>query len=262
MSLTLPTFEYINCTLKQGVAEIVLNRVDKHNAFDEVMISEMRQALTYFARLDTCHVLVLRANGKHFSAGADLNSMAKQAQMNVEHNLNDAKQLANLMSALDTFPKPTLALVQGAAFGGALGLICCCDIAIATEHARFCFSEVKLGLIPAVICPYVTRTIGQRATRRYMLSAESFGATKAQTLQLIHEIDNDLNAAAEPIVSALLANGPKAMANVKTLLAHLGAGEIDEAVIDYTSEHIARIRVGREAQEGLSAFFDKRPPSW
>ncbi|MCJ8301299.1 enoyl-CoA hydratase-related protein [Shewanella sp.] len=255
-------FKYVSCQLSNGVGQMILNRADKHNAFDEVMITEMIQTLEHFATNDQCQVLVLKANGKNFSAGADLNWMRKQAKMDFEQNLGDANELAKLMSTLDKFPKPTIALVQGAAFGGALGLICCCDIAIANERASFCLSEVKLGLIPAVISPYVVRAMGQRASRRYMLTAERFTAEKARELQVIHEINDDLEAAAEPIIQALLANSPQGMTWVKTLLSRLEDGVIDDATLDYTSERIAKIRVSNEGQEGLNAFFDKRKPNW
>jgi methylglutaconyl-CoA hydratase len=255
-------FQHISCTLHLGVGELILDRAELHNAFDEVMIQEIIAALALFAQNDACQLLKLKAKGKNFSAGADLNWMRKQARMDFEQNLSDAQMLAKLMHDLDNFPKPTIALVQGAAFGGALGLICCCDIAIATEKASFCLSEVKLGLIPAVISPYVVRAMGNRASRRYMLTAERFAAHKAAELNVIHEIDDDLEAAAAPIIAALLANSPQGMAWVKTLLARLQDGVIDSQTIDYTSERIARIRVSSEGQEGLNAFFDKRAPNW
>ncbi|MBW8182420.1 MULTISPECIES: enoyl-CoA hydratase-related protein [Shewanella] len=253
---------FVNCTLENGVGELILDRADKHNAFDEVMINEMIQSLEHFANNSNCQVLILKANGKNFSAGADLNWMRNQAKMDFEQNLADANELAKLMSMLDKFPKPTIALVQGAAFGGALGLICCCDIAIANARASFCLSEVKLGLIPAVISPYVTRAMGQRAARRYMLTAERFNVQTAQSLNVVHEIDDDLDAHAKPIIDALLANSPQGMAWVKTLLSTLENGVIDQNTLDYTSERIARIRVSDEGQEGLNAFFEKRSPNW
>ncbi|QYJ80156.1 enoyl-CoA hydratase-related protein [Shewanella acanthi] len=259
---TLDTLQFVEYRLSGGVGELILNRINVHNAFDEVMIGEMIAVIDYFAKCDYCRLLVLKANGKNFSAGADLNWMRKQAKMDFEQNLEDAKCLAKLMHDLDTFPKPTLALVQGAAFGGALGLICASDIAIATERASFCLSEVKLGLIPAVISPYVARTMGSRASRRYMLTAERFDANTALNLNVIHEINDDLDAAAKPIIEALLANSPQGMAWVKCLLKRLENGAIDQETIDYTSERIARIRVSAEGQEGLNAFFEKRPPNW
>ncbi|MCS6097610.1 enoyl-CoA hydratase-related protein [Shewanella baltica] len=258
----LSNLQHVTYALNNGVAELILDRAEVHNAFDEVMISEMISVLSYFAEHKQCQVLVLKANGKNFSAGADLNWMRKQAKMDFEQNLNDAKALAKLMQDLDTFPKPTIALVQGAAFGGALGLICASDIAIATTRASFCLSEVKLGLIPAVISPYVARAMGNRASRRYMLTAERFSAENALKLNVIHEISDDLDAAAKPMIDALLANSPQGMAWAKTLLSHLEDGVIDQNTIDYTSERIARIRVSTEGQEGLNAFFEKRLPNW
>jgi len=258
----LSNLQHVSYSLNDGVAELILNRAEVHNAFDEVMISEMISVLGYFAEHKDCQVLVLKANGKNFSAGADLNWMRKQAQMDFEQNLTDAKALAKLMQDLDTFPKPTIALVQGAAFGGALGLICASDIAIATTRASFCLSEVKLGLIPAVISPYVARAMGNRASRRYMLTAERFSADTALKLNVVHEISDDLDAAAKPMIDALLANSPQGMAWVKTLLSRLEDGVIDQNTIDYTSERIARIRVSTEGQEGLNAFFEKRLPNW
>lgn len=258
----LSQLQHVSYALNNGIAELILDRSDVHNAFDEVMISEMISVLGYFATHKDCQLLILKANGKNFSAGADLNWMRKQAKMDFEQNLNDAKVLAKLMRDLDQFPKPTIALVQGAAFGGALGLICASDIAIATERASFCLSEVKLGLIPAVISPYVARAMGNRASRRYMLTAERFSAQTALKLNVIHEISDDLDAAAKPIIEALLANSPQGMAWVKTLLSRLEDGVIDQDTIDYTSERIARIRVSTEGQEGLNAFFEKRQPNW
>ncbi|MCS6261301.1 gamma-carboxygeranoyl-CoA hydratase [Shewanella baltica] len=258
----LSNLQHVTYALNNGVAELILDRAEVHNAFDEVMISEMISVLSYFAEHKQCQVLVLKANGKNFSAGADLNWMRKQAKMDFEQNLNDAKALAKLMQDLDTFPKPTIALVQGAAFGGALGLICASDIAIATTRASFCLSEVKLGLIPAVISPYVARAMGNRASRRYMLTAERFSAETALKLNVINEISDDLDAAAKPMIDALLANSPQGMAWAKTLLSHLEDGVIDQNTIDYTSERIARIRVSTEGQEGLNAFFEKRLPNW
>lgn len=256
-------YQYINTSLVSGVATLTLSRTDKHNAFDEVMIGEMITALDAFAESPAdISVLILKAEGKHFSAGADLNWMRKQAAMDFEQNLSDAKELAALMHKLDTFPRPTLAMVNGAAFGGALGLICACDIAIAAPNASFCLSEVKLGLIPAAISPYVLRAMGERQSRRYMLTAERFDAHTALELGVIHQLADDLNAAQEAMTATLVANSPQAMQWCKTLIAAQQTGEITPEVINYTSEQIARIRVSEEGQEGLNAFFDKRQPAW
>ncbi len=256
-------YQHIQCQLDdRGVGSLILNRTDVHNAFDEVMIAELISALDGFANEAGCHLLVLKANGKHFSAGADLNWMRKQAKMDFDQNLADANELAKLMNDLDNFPKPTIAQVQGAAFGGALGLICCCDIAVATPKSSFCLSEVKLGLLPAVISPYVVRTIGNRASRRYMLTAERFTAEKALELQVIHEVGEDLAALSLSIIDALLANSPQGMNRCKQLISHLKNGEITSQTRAHTSDIIARIRVSSEGQEGLNAFFEKRQPNW
>ncbi|RLV59733.1 gamma-carboxygeranoyl-CoA hydratase [Parashewanella curva] len=255
-------FQHILCELEQGVGKLILNRVEKHNAFDEVMIAEIIKALALFAANSHCQILVLKANGKHFSAGADLNWMRKQAQMDFEQNLADANELARLMHDLDKFPKPTLVQVQGAAFGGALGLICCCDIAVASPKSSFCLSEVKLGLIPAVISPYVVRAMGNRASRRYMLTAERFGAEKALELQVLHEVSDDLDAASQPLIDALLSNSPQGMDWCKKLIARMESGEINQDTLDYTTDRISNIRVSDEGQEGLNAFFEKRQPNW
>lgn len=260
--ITEQPFTHIECKLSQGIGELILNRSDKHNAFDEVMINEMITAIEAFSTDTDCHVLILKANGRNFSAGADLNWMRKQAQMDFSQNLTDAHELAKLMHVLDKCPKPTIALVQGAAFGGALGLICCCDIAIADTRASFCLSEVKLGLIPAVISPYVVRAMGNRQARRYMLTAERFDAQTALTHQIIHAIDDNLDGKAQEFITFLNANSPQGMAWVKTLVSTLEDGVIDQSIIDYTSEQIAKIRVSDEGQEGLNAFFEKRAPAW
>ncbi|AZQ10067.1 enoyl-CoA hydratase-related protein [Shewanella khirikhana] len=256
------SFSAVRCELKGKVGYLILNRPEVHNAFDEVMISEMTQAINAFAHESDCAVMVLKSDGKHFSAGADLNWMRKQAAMDFDANLKDARELANLMDTLDRFPKPSIALVNGAAYGGALGLICCCDIAISSHKASFCLSEVKLGLIPAVISPYVVRAMGPRQSRRYMLTAERFDASMALALGVVHEIADDLDAAAAPIIQNLLSGSPQALGWCKSLIARLQSGVIDEHTRDYTSERIARIRVSGEGQEGLNAFFDKRSPAW
>lgn len=252
----------------RGIAWITLNRPDVHNAFDDAIIQQLIDAMRTVDANDSARIMVLNSNGKNFSAGADLNWMRSMATKNYQENLEDAGQLAELMRTLDTLSKPTIALVQGAAFGGALGLIACCDMAIATPKASFCLSEVKIGLIPAVISPYVIRAIGERASRRYFLTAERFFADKALQLGLIHDIaegavtSEELITAAEPIISALLQNSPAAVTAAKQLVAAVTERVIDESVINDTSERIAAIRVSEEGQEGLTAFLEKRKPSW
>ena len=174
----------------RGVARITLNKPDVHNAFDDAIIQQLIQALDTLAADSNVRVVVLASHGKNFSAGADLNWMRSMATKNYQENLEDAGQLAELMAKLNNLPQPTIARVQGAAFGGALGLIACCDMAVAQTNASFCLSEVKIGLIPAVISPYVIQAIGERAARRYFVTAERFRADEAYRLGLIHELVN------------------------------------------------------------------------
>ena len=247
-----------------GVAELVLNRAEVHNAFDDNMIAELIDALNSLAANPAVRLLQLKSLGKNFSAGADLNWMRSMAEKNYQQNLEDAGQLAQLMRLLDSFPAPTIALVQGAAFGGALGLVSCCDIALAEQGASFCLSEVKIGLIPAVISPYVMRAIGERASRRYFLTAERFDAATALNLGLVHQVveTGGLDAAAEHFVGILLNNSPAALRSAKELMAAVHNQPINQRLIADTSERIAAIRVSAEGQEGLTAFLQKRTPAW
>jgi methylglutaconyl-CoA hydratase len=250
---------------ERGVAYLTLNRPEVHNAFDDTVIGQLITALAELNSNLEVRVLILNSNGKNFSAGADLNWMRSMAEKNLEQNLEDAGQLAELMRALDTFSKPTIALVQGAAFGGALGLIACCDIAIATAKASFCLSEVKIGLIPAAISPYVMRSMGEKACRRYFLTAERFFAQEANRLGLIDILviqNEDLVDAAEQQLALLLNNSPAALTAAKSLIQAVSQKPITQAVIDDTSQRIAQIRVSKEGQEGLTSFLDKRKPNW
>jgi methylglutaconyl-CoA hydratase len=259
------TYQYITTSIDQrGVAQLMLNRPDVHNAFDDIMIGELIAALDSFAANPQVRVLLLRSNGKNFSAGADLGWMRSMAEKNYDDNLLDAGELAKLMQKLDNFPAPTIALVQGAAFGGAVGLVACCDIAIASEKSSFCLSEVKIGLMPAVISPYVVRAIGERASRRYFLTAERFFAAEALHLGLLHKMvsDDELHAVSDTMVQTLLANSPAAVKAAKDLIFTVANQPTTQALIDETSRRIAAIRVSTEGQEGLSAFLQKRTPAW
>ncbi|WP_442958632.1 enoyl-CoA hydratase-related protein [Photobacterium sp. Hal280] len=261
------------CTIsRQGIATLTLNRPEKANAFDDQLIAAIRHYLQRLASHPDVSVLVLRASGKHFSAGADLRWMKAMGQKRRHDNLNDAQALAFLMNELDTFPHPTIAVVQGSAFGGALGLICCCDIALGSQETRFSLSEVKLGLIPATIAPYVCRTIGQRQARRFMLTAETIDADMARQLGILHEVSStnheqttdsaSLDELLEQTLARLLANSPAAMTQVKTLCKLCEQRPIDGALIRQTSEMIADIRISPQGQEGLNAFFEQRLPAW
>ncbi|MDP4536444.1 enoyl-CoA hydratase/isomerase family protein [Alkalimonas collagenimarina] len=256
---------YIDLSITpQGVANLSLNRPEVHNAFDDTMIEQIIDALQQLADDPSVRVLVLKANGKNFSAGADLNWMRSMAEKDYQQNLDDAGRLAELMRLLDVFPKPTIAVVQGAAFGGAVGLVACCDIAIADPKASFCLSEVKIGLIPAVISPYVMRAIGERASRRYFITAERFFADEAHRLGLVHQIaeSDSLDDSAQQMIKQLLQNSPAAVSAAKALIANVSQQAIAEPVITKTTEAIAQIRVSAEGQEGLTAFLTKRSPNW
>ena len=248
-----------------GVAKLILNRPDVHNAFDDELIEDIINALSNVSNDDSVRAVILTSTGKHFSAGADLNWMKRMATLSEEENRNDAQRLAELMHALNNLNKPTIALVDGAAYGGAVGLIACCDMAIATQRSRFCLSEVKIGLSPAVISPFVVAAIGERQARRYFLTAEVFDAQQAQQFELLHEVVEDKDAlqeASEKLVSALQGNSPQAMDKTKQLIKQVSRRDIDQDMRDYTVNLIASIRVSEEGQEGLGSFLEKRKPSW
>jgi len=248
----------------QGIARIKLNRPDKSNAFDDQTIASLTQRLREADADAQVRVVVLAANGKHFSAGADLSWMKRTAQMTEAENITDARQLADLMFTLDRLSKPTLARVQGAAFGGALGLICACDIAIASDTARFCLSEARLGLAPAVISPYVVRAMGSRAARRYFLTTEVMSAQVAQHLGIIHEVapEAELDEQLDELCGHLQRSGSQALRACKQLIADV-EGELPLPHLqDETVNLIARLRTSGEGQEGLAAFLEKRAPRW
>ena len=251
-------------TESNGVARLTLNRPEVHNAFNDALIAEMASALDALERDTQVRAVILSGNGKSFSAGADLNWMRAMAGYSHAENLRDAEALGDLMHRLDSLKKPTIALVQGPAFGGGVGLVACCDIAIAAQRASFCLSEVKLGLIPAVISPYVVAAMGPRAARRYFLTAERFSAEKAMALGLVHEVvaDDGLDAAAESLIAELLSAGPIAVQEAKDLIAAVAFRPPDAVLRQDTAERIARIRASDEGREGLTAFLEKRPPNW
>ena len=248
----------------EGRATVTLNRPDVHNAFDDKLIALLTRELDALDRNPTVGVVVLAAAGKSFCAGADLKWMRRMAEYSEAENQADAEALAALMKTLNRLSKPTVAEVQGAAYGGGVGLICCCDIAIASEAAQFSISEVKLGLIPSVISPYVVAVIGERQARRYALGAETFDAIEAKRIGLVHEVTaaEDLQAAVDAMVEALLANGPAAMAETKDQIAGVANRPVDDRLIAASAARIARIRVSDEGCEGVAAFLEKRKPGW
>ncbi len=249
----------------RGVATITLRRPDVHNAFDDELIERLRRELQGLENDPVVRVVVLAAEGKSFSAGADLNWMKRMAEYDRSENLEDAKNLGKLMATLYRMRQPTVALVQGPAYGGGVGLVACCDIAIASEAAHFCLSEVRLGLIPAVIGPYVIEAIGERQAARYMMTAEKFSAERARELGLVHEVvpADKLIEKRYEIVDALLKGGPRALSEVKNLVSYVSnSATQDEKVVRDTAGHIARVRATDEGQEGVAAFLEKRKPTW
>lgn len=252
---------------QRGVAWLTLARPEVHNAFDDNLISELNVHLHRLHEA-ACHgdvrVLVLGSEGRHFSAGADLKWMKRMVGYDADANLADSRELSALMHRLDTLPCPTVCRVQGAAYGGAVGLAACCDLVLASEAARFCLSEVRIGLSPAVISPYVQRAIGPRQMRRYALTAEVMDAITAQALGLVHEVagKEELDERVAVYVDTLLNASPQASRATKALLAEVARAPDSEATRERCCQTISKLRVSAEGQEGLSAFFDKRPPAW
>lgn len=248
-----------------GIATITLNRPEVHNAFNEELIERLGDMFEDVGRQDGVRAVVVAAAGKSYCAGADLNWMKRAAHFTEEDNREDSRVLGRMLKNLHAIPKPTIALVQGAAYGGGLGLVAACDIAIGVKSAKFCLSEVKLGLLPAVISPYVVEAIGIRACRRYFLTAEVFDAEEAHRLGLLHMLVEDVHHLAEArdvLLDQISRNAPGAMADSKDLIYTVADRPINHDVIDETAARIAARRTTDEAIEGIQAFLDKRRPSW
>ncbi len=246
-----------------GVATLTVNRPKVHNAFNEELIAALKSAFEHVATDSAVRVVVLAAAGKSYSAGADVNMMKEMAGYDRDENVAGALRLAAMLRALDCVPQPTVARVHGAAFAGGLGLICACDIALAAESAIFAVTEVRLGLIPAVISPYLLRAIGPRAARRYFLTGERFDANEAHRLGLVHGVapDSELDDLVSKATAALRLGGPKAIAASKALISEL-SGDVDDVRINLTADRIADIRASEEGREGIDSFLEKRTPSW
>ena len=247
-----------------AVARLRLERPEVHNAFDDGLVAALTRALESLADADEVRVVLLEGAGASFSAGADLNWMRGMVAAGEAENRADALALARLMRTLDTLPKPTIARVHGAAFGGGVGLVACCDIAIGTPEAKFGLTESRLGLLPAVISPYVIAAIGARQARRYFATAEIFDAAEALRVGLLHQVvaAGDLDAAVQRQVDLLVKAAPLATAEAKSLVRRVASGGDGESIDMANAELIARLRVSPEGQEGLSAFLDKRKPAW
>lgn len=255
---------------ERGVARLTLNRPEKHNAFNAEIIKQLTDNLIELKNNSQVRALILMAEGKNFSAGGDLNWMKSMRTASEQENIVDAQKLATLLFELNNFPLPTIARVQGAAFGGAVGLISCCDMAVAVERSKFCLSEVKLGLSPATIGPYVVSAMGAQQARRYFLTAEVFTAAKAQQLGMLHEVVADEAGLDEQVnawLNAIISNGPQALEATKKLIATIDNSPLSAELVSpelkqYTSEVIAKLRISDEGQEGLSAFFEKRKAAY
>ncbi|MGE5946868.1 MAG: enoyl-CoA hydratase/isomerase family protein [Betaproteobacteria bacterium] len=257
-------FVTLEIELNGPVATIWMNRPDLHNAFDEILIAEMTAACVALDTDDDVRVVVLAGRGKSFSAGADLNWMKRAANNGIDDNLNDARALARMLRTIAEMKKPTIARVQGAALGGGMGLASACDIAVASTKAVFATSEVKFGIIPSAISPYVLRAIGARQAYRYFQSAERIDAARAREIGLVHEAvePEQLDAQVREIADALLVGGPCAQAAAKDLIRAVDNQPINDNVVEDTAHRIAHLRATPEAREGISAFLDKRQPNW
>ncbi|MBS0569660.1 MAG: enoyl-CoA hydratase/isomerase family protein [Proteobacteria bacterium] len=256
----------LDILIEHGVARVALNRPQVHNAFDDALVAQLTEALGRLDRDPGVRFIALTGNGSTFSAGADLNWMRGMARANEAENRADSERLAALMRSLNTLNKPTLARVNGSAYGGGVGLVACCDIAIATDSAKFGLTEVKLGLVPAVISPYVVAAIGARQARRLFVTGEIFDAAYAQRIGLVHELApaDKLDEAVDRVLHWLGKGGPHAQREAKHLALELG-GALDRETGHTDMKNaalIARLRVSSEGQEGLAAFLDKRPPAW
>jgi len=251
---------------RQGpIGLVTLNRPERHNAFDDALIAELTEALRSMEAEEAIRLVVLSGAGKSFSAGADLNWMRRMAGYSMDENRRDSMGLATLMRTLAHLRKPTIARVHGPAYGGGVGLVACCDVAIATQNATFALTEAKLGLIPAVISPYVIAAIGERAARRYFLSAERIDSAKALRLGLVHELaasDGDLDEKIGIVADCMLACGPVAQREAKDLIRAVAGRPVTSELIQDTAERIARLRASPEGREGVSAFLEKRRASW
>lgn len=247
-----------------GVLRIIMNRPEVHNAFDDIQIQRLIEALSNAENDPTVKVVILEGLGKSFSAGGDINYMRRMGSNTYEDNIEDASRLALLMKTLNFLPKPTIARVHGAAMGGGVGLVCCCDFAIGTPQAKLALSEIKLGMVPATIAPYVVQTIGAKAARRLFMTGEMLNADSALKLGLLSEVVDEaqLDTRIEELTGVLLANAPNGLSKAKQIVVDVAHGEIDDDMIAGTVKFIADIRDSDEGREGLSAFLEKRRPVW
>ena len=262
MSATTPTA--LSITTEGAIRTLTLSRPDVRNAFNDEVIAELKNAFTEAGQTADVRCVVLAAEGPAFCAGADLNWMRRMADYSRDENLADAGQLAAMLRAIYECPKPTIARVQGDVFAGGVGLVAACDMAVSVDTATYCLSEVKLGLIPATISPYVIRAMGARASHRYFLTAERFSAAEAHRVGLVHEVTTAeaLDAKVAELTTALVSASPNAVRACKHLVQDVAEREIDDALVAHTVAGIADIRSSAEGKEGVQSFLQKRKPSW
>jgi methylglutaconyl-CoA hydratase len=256
--------KHLDLKFESGVATVTLNRPEVRNAFNDEVIAELTGTFVELSRRDEVRCVVLAASGTAFCAGADLNWMKRMAGYTRDQNLEDARALAQMLRVIYACPKPTIAKVQGDAYAGGTGLVAVCDIAVSADTAQYCLSEVKLGLIPATISPYVIRAMGARAAHRYFLTAERFNAAEALRIGFVHEVvkADQLDAKVAEIAQALVQAGPAAVKACKALVQDVAGHDISTLLIDRTVQGIADIRVSDEGREGIQSFLGKRKPSW
>jgi methylglutaconyl-CoA hydratase len=257
-------YQTLTVTIQGSIGHVALNRPELRNAFNEHSIAELALAFDELGRHDMVRAIILCANGPAFCAGADLNWMKKMAGYSDSENRADAMRLADMLRTIYTCPKPVVAKVQGDCYAGGMGLVAACDIAVSVDTANFCLSEVKLGLIPATISPYVIKAMGEQAARRYFLTAERFDAREAHRIGFVHEIvpAGDLDTKVAGIVQALANNSPNAVCAAKKLVREIAGQPVTEALLEDTAERIAAIRASLEGREGVASFLEKRRPSW
>lgn len=257
------SYKTIVLTQKEAVLRITFNRPDVHNAFNSELILELTDAINTIKADESIRIVILTGEGKSFCAGADINWMREIIRYSFEQNLEESLQLAEVLYRIYTLPKPTIAMVNGAAIGGGTGFLSVCDIAVAAEEAKFGLSEVKIGLVPAAISPYVVRRIGESKAREYFLTGQRISAQKAVEIGLINEVvpKNQLKERVEELVEQFLASGPEAIASCKELILNVPGMSLED-VKEYTARMIANLRISEEGQEGMSAYLEKRKPRW
>jgi methylglutaconyl-CoA hydratase len=257
-------YDTLTIAVADKVATVTLNRPELRNAFNENAIAELALAFDELGRNELVRAIVLAANGPAFCAGADLNWMKKMAAYSHDENLADASRLADMLRTIYLCPKPTVAKVQGDCYAGGMGLVAACDIVVAAEGVNFCLSEVKLGLIPATISPYVIKAMGEQAARRFFLSAERFDAAAALRMGFAHEVvvPENLDTTVAGIVKSLVSNSPNAVVEAKKLVREVVDLPVTDALLRDTAERIATIRASNEGREGVASFLEKRKPNW